>query len=41
MTTLIGALTIGLGVTYAIHISHRFIEELEEHHSLDRQSIIL
>lgn len=35
MTTLIGALTIGLGVTYAIHISHRFIEELEEHHSLD------
>ena len=35
MTTLIGALTIGLGVTYAIHISHRFIEELEEHHSLE------
>ena len=29
MTTLIGALTIGLGVTYAIHISHRFIEELK------------
>ena len=36
MTTLIGALTIGLGVTYAIHISHRFIEELEEHHSLEK-----
>ena len=35
MITLIGALTIGLGVTYAIHISHRFIEELEEHHSLE------
>ena len=36
MTTLVGALTIGLGVTYAIHISHRFIEELEEHHSLEK-----
>ena len=36
MTTLIGALTIGLGVTYAIHISHRFIEELEDHHSLEK-----
>ena len=33
-TILIGALTVGLGVTYAIHISHRFIEEMEHHHSL-------
>ena len=36
MTILIGALTVGLGVTYAIHISHRFIEEIEHHHSLDK-----
>jgi len=35
-TILIGALTVGLGVTYAIHISHRFIEEMEHHHSLDK-----
>ena len=26
----------GLGVTYAIHISHRFIEEMEHHHSLEK-----
>jgi len=36
MTILIGALTVGLGVTYAIHISHRFIEEMEHHHSLEK-----
>ena len=36
MTILIGALTVGLGVTYAIHISHRFIEEIEHHNSLDK-----
>ena len=35
-TILIGALTVGLGVTYAIHISHRFIEEMEYHHSLEK-----
>jgi len=35
-TILIGALTVGLGVTYAIHISHRFIEEMEHHHSLEK-----
>jgi len=35
MTILIGALTVGLGVTYAIHISHRFIEEIEHHNSLE------
>ena len=28
MTITISSLTIGLGVTYGIHISHRFIEEL-------------
>jgi len=35
-TILIGALTVGLGVTYAIHISHRFIEEIEHHNSLEK-----
>ena len=35
-TILIGALTVGLGVTYAIHISHRFIEEMEHHNSLEK-----
>jgi predicted RND superfamily exporter protein len=28
VTIMISALTIGLGITYAIHISHRFLEEL-------------
>ena len=36
MTILIRALTGGLGGTYAIHISHRFIEEMEHHHSLEK-----
>jgi predicted RND superfamily exporter protein len=31
MTILIAAISIGLGVTYAIHITHRFTEELEQH----------
>jgi hydrophobe/amphiphile efflux-3 (HAE3) family protein len=30
MTITISSLTIGLGVTYGIHISHRFIEELDK-----------
>lgn len=30
MTALITALTIGVGVDYTIHITHRFLEELEE-----------
>jgi predicted RND superfamily exporter protein len=29
VTIMIAALTIGLGITYAIHISHRFLEDLE------------
>jgi len=29
VTIMISALTIGLGITYAIHISHRFLEDLE------------
>ena len=37
-TILIGALTIGLGVTYAIHITHRFMEELEAHGDLARST---
>ncbi len=31
LTILIAAISIGLGVTYAIHITHRFTEELEQH----------
>ena len=31
LTALITALTIGVGVDYTIHITHRFLEELEEH----------
>lgn len=30
MTALITALTIGVGVDYTIHVTHRFLEELEE-----------
>ena len=29
VTIMISALTIGLGITYAIHISHRFLEDLQ------------
>ena len=29
VTIMIASLTIGLGITYAIHISHRFLEDLE------------
>ena len=36
ITLLIGALTVGLGITYAIHITHRFVEELEEHGRIER-----
>ncbi|UCC92385.1 MAG: MMPL family transporter, partial [Thermoplasmata archaeon] len=30
VTIMIAALTIGLGITYAIHISHRFLEDIEK-----------
>ena len=30
MTITISSLTVGLGVTYGIHVSHRFVEELEK-----------
>ena len=36
LTIIIGAITIGLGITYAIHVTHRFTEELEEHGDIDR-----
>jgi len=36
VTILIGAISIGLGVTYAIHVTHRFTEELEEHGDISK-----
>ncbi len=33
MTIMITSLTIGLGITYGIHITHRFLEDLENHNS--------
>lgn len=31
MTLTIAALTVGMGVTYGIHITHRFVEEIDKH----------
>jgi uncharacterized protein len=36
LTIIIGAITIGLGITYAIHVTHRFTEELEEHGDIEK-----
>lgn len=36
LTITIGALTVGLGVTYAIHVTHRYIEELEKQRDVDK-----
>ncbi len=33
MTIIIASLTIGLGITYGIHITHRFLEDLENYNS--------
>ena len=33
MTITIASLTIGLGITYGIHITHRFLEDLQNHNS--------
>jgi len=33
MTITIASLTIGLGITYGIHITHRFLEDLEKYNS--------
>ncbi len=35
MTITIASLTVGLGITYGIHITHRFLEDLERHESID------
>jgi len=35
MTIMISSLTIGIGVDYAIHITHRFVEDLKEMDSID------
>jgi predicted RND superfamily exporter protein len=35
MTITIASLTVGLGITYGIHITHRFLEDLEKHDSID------
>ncbi|MEA3558451.1 MAG: MMPL family transporter, partial [Candidatus Thermoplasmatota archaeon] len=34
MTITIGALTVGLGITYGIHITHRFVEDIKEEEDL-------
>lgn len=34
MTITIGALTVGLGITYGIHITHRFIEDVKDEEDL-------
>jgi len=36
MTMMIAALTIGIGIDYAIHITHRFVEELKKHENVDQ-----
>ncbi len=35
LTVLITAFTVGLGVTYGIHLTHRFVEEMREHEDVD------
>lgn len=35
MTITIASLTVGLGITYGIHITHRFLEDLERFDSID------
>ncbi len=35
MTLTIAALTVGMGVTYGIHITHRFVEEIDRHGEID------
>lgn len=36
MTITIASLTVGLGVTYGIHISHRFVEEVEKNGDIEK-----
>ncbi len=35
MTIMISSLTVGLGITYGIHVSHRFVEDLGKYDSID------
>jgi uncharacterized protein len=35
MTAMVASLAIGIGVPFGIHISHRFVEDLERHGSVD------
>ncbi len=35
MTITIASLTVGLGITYGIHVTHRFLEDLERQDSID------
>ena len=39
MTIIIASLTIGLGITYGIHITHRFLEDLKNHNLKNNLSI--
>jgi len=36
MTMMIAALTIGIGIDYAIHITHRFVEEQKKYENVDQ-----
>ncbi len=35
MTITIASLTVGLGITYGIHLTHRFLEDLKRHDTID------
>ncbi len=35
MTIMISSLTVGLGITYGIHVTHRFVEDLSEMDNID------
>lgn len=35
MTLMIASLTVGMGVTYGIHVTHRFVEEIHEHENIE------
>ncbi len=36
MTIMIASLTVGLGITYGIHVTHRFVEDLAEFDDIDK-----
>ncbi len=35
MTLMIASLTVGMGVTYGIHVTHRFVEEVHDHEDIE------